>query len=360
MAVDARGRPAYVRWTRASRVPCPLGRIPRRVRRADRSLKSLGAVRDPLTELLIDVALLVLLLAVLAFAAMYAIDAVVTIASATGLSHFSAGSAIVAVATSLPEIGIAVFAVQSHQVGVTVGDVFGSNVADLALIAGIFLLISPVRQVGASASRGLMYLLVVASAVPLLLLVAGQGSRWIGVGLLALFGLYLYQVLRSRSAEEAPATSRGTLVRAALVFAVGIAVVLISARFVVELASGITAETGLGRTAIGATVVALGTSLPELSVDLVAVRRRLLELALGDIVGSCATNVTLVLGIVLVLTPVQVNFRLLGDLVGFALLLPVLTLLFLRKGQFSTWQPTVLLVLYGIFLAVTYGLVGFG
>ena len=311
-------------------------------------------------ELLSAVALLVLLLAILAVASMYAIDAVVRIASATGLSHFSAGSAIVAVATSLPEIGIAAFAVQSHQVGVTVGDVFGSNVADLALIAGIFLLVSPVRHVEVSTSRGLMWVLIVATAVPLLLLVAGEGGRWIGLGLLGLFAFYLYRVLRSRSAVAPLETPPGTLLRAALVFAAGMAVVLLSARFVVSLASDITAETGLARTAIGATVVALGTSLPELSVDLLAVRRRLLDLALGDIVGSCATNVTLVLGLVLVLTPIRVNFRLLGDLVGFALLLPVVTLLFLRKGRFSTWQPLVLLVLYVVFVGFTYGLLGFG
>ena len=105
-------------------------------RQDNRTLKSQRALQEALPELLIEVVPLGLPLAILAVASIYAIDAVVKIASATGLSRFAARWAIVAVATSLPEIGIAAFSVEGHEVGVSVGNAFGSNAADLALIAG--------------------------------------------------------------------------------------------------------------------------------------------------------------------------------------------------------------------------------
>lgn len=213
---------------------------------------------------------------------------------------------------------------------------------------------------GSPTTRDPRWLLIAASAAPLLLFVAGEGTQWIGLGLLGCFGVDPFQVRRAGSTATEPESSPGTLRRAALVFGVSVGAVLLSARFVVVLASEVTTATGLGRTAIGATVVALGTSLPERSGDLLAVRRRLPDLTLGDIVGSCVTNVTLVLGVVLVLTPIRVNFRDLGDLIGFALRLPVLMLLFLRMGRISGWQPMVFHGLYGAFGAVTYGLLAIG
>ncbi|MFN3655005.1 MAG: sodium:calcium antiporter [Candidatus Nitrosotenuis sp.] len=134
----------------------------------------------------------------------------------------------------------------------------------------------------------------------------------------------------------------------------GIALVIISSKFIVDSASSIAEYTGIRESVIGATIIAVGTSLPELTVDIISVKRRHLDLALGDIIGSCVTNITLVLGIVLILSSVSVNFGMLTSLIGFAIITPFAMFMLIRTSKIKKWYSFLFFGIYVAFLLVIY------
>jgi cation:H+ antiporter len=306
-----------------------------------------------MTELIINVVLLAVFLVILVRSAMFAIESVVKFSKITGIGELAAGFVIVAVSTSVPEISVAVFSTTSENVGITLGDIFGSNVTNIGLITALFLLFSPVRKIETKTIRSFIPLLLAASLIPLFLLLAQQGSKFIGIALLAAFAFFIYRISKS-NIEQKQERQKGSPHKSLFYFLIGIAIVIVSAKIIVDSASAIAEMTGLRESVIGATIIALGTSLPELAVDVMAVRKKHLDLALGDIIGSCITNITLVLGIVLVLSTVEINFGILSTLVSFAIILPFVLFVLLRRGNIAKWQSVSLFAMYAIFLIVIY------
>ncbi len=101
----------------------------------------------------------------------------------------------------------------------------------------------------------------------------------------------MYYTLKFRQFEEKEKV-KGSALRSLVFFFVGISLVIISSKFIVDNAASIAEFTGIRESVIGATIIAIGTSLPELTIDIISVKRRHLDLALGDIIGSCITNIT--------------------------------------------------------------------
>lgn len=303
----------------------------------------------------VDLLLLLSSLAVLVISANRAVSAITRFSKAVGISELSSGLVIVSVSTSLPETTVAIFSATSGNIGVTLGDVFGSNVTNIALIAAILLVISPLRSIeDKNTVLTLSWELIAASLIPLLLLVVRVGSRLVGLALLAVFVYFVLHTLRQDKHEKSGPFVGGSGSMQLAVFLAMILIVIVSARGVVESVSSIAALTGVRKSIIGASVVALGTSLPELTVDTIAAKKGHIGLAFGDIIGSCVTNITLVLGIGLSLSSVTTDFRILGELVSFAIAAPVALLLLIRRGRASRWHAIVLLVIYSMFLAVIF------
>lgn len=308
-----------------------------------------------MSEIIFDIIILAVSLAVLVKSAIFAIERIVKFSKITGIGELAAGFVIVAVATSTPEISVAVFSTQTDNIGITLGDIFGSNVTNIALITGLFLLISPIRQIERKTLKTLLPLLLASSAIPLALLITQQGSKFVGVALLAVFGFFLYYTIKFHPPEpDNRQPERGSAIRQIVCFFVGIALVIISAKFIVDSASSIALATGIKQSVLGATIIALGTSLPELTVDIIAVRKRHLELALGDIIGSCITNITLVLGLVLAVSTISINFGILSSLIGFAVLAPFAMFLFIRKAKIKKWHSVLLFAIYAVFMFTIY------
>lgn len=306
-------------------------------------------------EVIFDIIILASFLIILVKSAIFAIERIIKFSKITGIGELAAGFIIVAVATSTPEISVAVFSTHSENIGITLGDIFGSNVTNIGLIAALFLLISPIRHIEKKTLRTLLPLLLTSSTIPLALLTMQQGSKLVGITLLAAFGFFLYYTFRFHQAERnGDQQEKGSAIKQLAYFFVGIALVIISAKFIVDSASSLAEATGIKQSVIGATIIALGTSLPELTVDVIAVRKRHLELALGDIVGSCITNITLVLGLVLALSTIDINFGILSSLIGFAMIAPFVLFLFIRTTKIKKWHSTTLFVIYVVFLFTIY------
>ena len=241
------------------------------------------------------------------------------IAELTGLGRLLVGSVLLAGATSLPELTVDISAVRSGMANLAVGDLMGSSLFNLAILAILDL---SHRQRGRLFSRAASAHALSATVSLALTAVAGLsilvGQRMgtfaimnIGAGSVGIFVLYIFSVRMiffdqrisaqqaGLSGHAAPAP-RITLRRAAVGFAVAATAILITGPYVAEAAGEIADKTGLGTTFVGTTLVAFSTSLPELAATMAAVRIGAFDLAAGNIFGSNAFNMVLLVPLDLV------------------------------------------------------------
>lgn len=152
--------------------------------------------------------------------------------------------------------------------------------------------------------------------------------------------------------ETVEATTRGDVKKVTATLCLSFVGLLVAARLVVYSGSNIAAFLGVPPILIGARIVAIGTSLPELTLDLTAARRGRIQLALGDIIGSNLTNLTLVLGLVLVSSPLAVDMTIFTEMLPFLLITTVVFWRFLTRGGVSQFGGMILVLVYVLFQAV--------
>jgi len=317
---------------------------------------------------LINALILLASLLVLDKASDWTITNSVRVADITGFGKTAVGFVLVAFATSLPELFVSIFSVIGEEtIGVAIGNVLGSNIANICLILGICFLIialknsSNVKLLPSMAKEeiGSLYFgIFVASIIPLTLIYIGYASRFIGIVLLTIFVVYLYQLSKIRRVKEESALGgeRQKLRRYTILTFLGAAGVVISSYFIVDSASYLAFEIGIPRVVIGATVVAFGTSIPELATSVDATRKGHLDMALGNIVGSGFINITCILGITLVASTLElVDMTAFSDLVMFSLIANLFLWYFLSSEKLSWREGAVLLFMYFLFLTISFG-----
>jgi cation:H+ antiporter len=191
----------------------------------------------------------------------------------------------------------------------------------------------------------------------LTLLYIGYASRLIGIILIAIFIFYLYQLSKMRRVvEETSANTNRRKLRAYTFWTfLGAAGVVVASYFIVDSASFIAGYVGISRVVIGATIVAFGTSVPELATSINATRKGHLEMALGNIVGSCFINITCILGVALIASPLNVNMAAFSNLVLFSLITNLFLWYFISSEKITWRESAVLLFIYLVFLAISFG-----
>jgi cation:H+ antiporter len=330
-------------------------------------LKQGEAVMFEETGLIGNLLILIASLIVLGKASDVTINNSIRVSDITGFGKTTIGFILVGFSTSLPELSVSIFAVFTQaSIGVAIGNVLGSNIADIALILGVcFLLIALKRSKNnsccltpAKEEIGNLYFgLFIASIIPLALLYIGYASQFIGVILLTIFVIYMLQLSREKRVKEEGALGpeRSRLRKYAAFALISAVVVVASASFVVESASFIAASVGIPPVVIGATVVAFGTSIPELATSISSIRKGHLSLALGNIVGSCFINITCILGVALLASPLTVNMTAFSNLAMFSLITNLFLWYFLSSERLSWREGALLLVLYVVFLITSFG-----
>jgi cation:H+ antiporter len=288
----------------------------------------------------------------------------VKLSNITGFGKTTIGFILVGFATSLPELSVTVFGVTSENIGVSIGNVLGSNIVDIALVLGVCFLIVAVKcprfqcmyPAMAKEEIGNLYFgLFIASIIPLALLYIGQASQLIGVILLTIFVFYMIQLSRVRKPKDEASLGeeRRKLHHYAFLALVGASGVISSAFFIVDSASYIAVSAGVPSVIIGATIVAFGTSIPELVTSISSARKGHFNLALGSIVGSCFINITFILGVALVVSSLTLSITAFSNLVLFSLITNLFLWYFLSSERMSWREGAVLLVLYVMFLIVS-------
>ncbi len=286
-------------------------------------------------------------------------DSSANIARITGLGEMAVGFLILSIVTSLPELAVSISAVNSGDIEIPVGTVFGSNIANIGLILGLTAVLSPSTIIIAREDyRSLCFMLVIASLVPLQILVLGGFANLTGLMLLGMFIIFSAYSIKGRipvvENGEEPETRK--LSKELIIVFGGVAAIIISSRFVVDSSVAISSMLQIDQSVIGATVIALGTSLPELSVSLAAVKKSRIGLALGNILGSCITNLTLILGFVLVLSKLKVNILVFAELVVILIIVNLTLWRFIVDRRIDFGNGMVLLLLYSIFAISTLGI----
>ncbi|MDP1617693.1 calcium/sodium antiporter [Phenylobacterium sp.] len=248
----------------------------------------------------------------LAFGGEILVRGAVGSARVLGVSPLLSGLVLVGFGTSTPELVTSLIAALRNAPDIAVGNVVGSNIANILLILGVTAAISPIYVRPQAIGRD-MIALGASSVICLLAVVAGFIDRWFGLFLLVLLGIYLVVTyLRERNHEAGGVTRPPVerdwkrLGRFVLMTAGGIVLTVVGARLLVggaiELAEGL----GMPQRVIGLTIVAVGTSLPELVACVVAALRRHADVALGNVIGSNIYNVFGILGITAAVSPIRI------------------------------------------------------
>ncbi len=319
--------------------------------------------------LLGNVVILLAALAALVFSSERAIENSVKVADVTGLGKTIVGFVLVAFATSIPELMVAVFAVLSPETSeLSIGNVLGANILNIALILGICILIVTLRRpryrgsllrVAKEETGSLHFGLFVASIVPLSLLYIGHASRFIGVLLLLIFIYYMVQLARSGKTtgreREATSHSKGKVSKYGLYAIASVVVVAVCAFFIVASASYIAESLGIPAIIIGATIVSFGTTLPEMATSISSVRKGHFNLALGNLVGSCFVNITCILGVALIASAPSIDVGVFSNIALFSLIANLFLWYFLSSERLSWREGALLLFLYVVFIVVSFG-----
>ena len=259
--------------------------------------------------MLITVSLLVLGLALLFGGGEALVRGGVSLALRFGLSPLIVGLTVVAFGTSLPELLVSVQAALSGSPDIAVGNVVGSNIANILLILGATAVIAPITMAFKTVSRDLM--IMIAAAVAMLALGwVGLIERWMGMAMLASLIIYLIFACRNTPCEDVPSdTSMSKLLwwQETLAILGGLVALMVGANLLVGSATDIARTFGVSEAVIGLTIVAVGTSLPELAASLVAAIRRQSDIAIGNVVGSNIFNILAILGITAMIEPITVS-----------------------------------------------------
>jgi cation:H+ antiporter len=232
------------------------------------------------------------------------------LALATGLSPLVVGLTVVAFGTSTPELAISVDAALRGAPDIAVGNVVGSNIANVLLILGLSALIAPL-VVARQLIRLDVPVMVIISGLVFFLAMDGRVARWEGlllVGLGVLYTVALVRIGRRDGADPgADAGPPGAWWINALLILVGLALLILGARWLVEAAVTIATALGVSELVIGLTVVAVGTSMPEIATSILATLRGQREIAVGNVIGSNIFNLLVVLGATAALAPAGVG-----------------------------------------------------
>jgi len=305
--------------------------------------------------MLIDILALALGLVALVFAADWFVDGTSAIARNLGVSPLLIGLTIVGLGTSAPEILVACLASMQGNPGLAIGNAIGSNIANVGLILGMTALIAPLAFHSGLLRRELPVLMLI--SVFCYVLALDGLSVTDGVMMLVVLAVFLFWLIRTAMTErkndaltqevEAEIPDAMPNNKAWVYFAVGLVGLLLSSKVLVWAAVNIAHSIGVSDLVIGLTIVALGTSLPELAASISSVLKGEGDLAVGNVIGSNVYNLLAVYSLPALIAPGPVDATVISRdfpvLLGFTAVLFILGMGISKAGNINRWEGSALL-----------------
>jgi cation:H+ antiporter len=252
-------------------------------------------------DVLLSAALLIIGLVMLCLGGNWLVSGGITIAKKFRISNLVIGMTIIAYGTSAPELAASIAAAGDHS-AIILGNIIGSNIANIGMVVGFAAILTPLT-LRKSILRKEIPIMLAVSALLILISIDGEISQYDGVLLLVglgVFGLYTFRnALKHREAAE-DSTSSGksnVYLKSAGLIGIGIVILYIGSILTVDNAVVIATEFGLSEKIIGLTVIAIGTSLPELITSIIAIRKGHTDIGIGNIIGSNIYNVLMIMGV---------------------------------------------------------------
>lgn len=281
------------------------------------------------------------------------VDGAAGIARKFHIPQLVIGLTIVAMGTSAPEAAVSISAALKGSADITIGNIVGSNILNILIILGLASVIVPIAVAKATIKLDMPFMLLITAV---LLALGWDGTVSLGDGLiLAAFfvgyiGYLLYDAKKHPEIAEGEFLRNLSLPKSLMWTALGLALIILGSNVAVDAATEIARILGLSERFIGLTIVALGTSLPELFTSVMAARKGNADIAIGNIVGSNIFNILFVVGLSALIIPVPFAqaFRI-DTLVAFGagLLLWLCSL----RGKLVRWHGAVMLLAYGGYFA---------
>jgi len=338
-------------------------------------------VQSLFADLLLNLVVIGFSFLALNWASNLAITNALKVSAISQLGKTSIGFTLIAMSTTLPELTVAVIAASTDGAALSVGNVLGSNIFNISCIIGLSALLVYIRprkcgrekraelnvmpSLSKSELSNIHFGLFISSVVPLILIYIATATWAVGLILLLIFAGYMYVMskvrLPSENGEADPQEKKK--LKRYVAFTIGGALgVVLSANFLVDSAVAIAESVGVPQTVIGATIIAFGTSLPELTVSLKSVLRGHSDLAFGNLIGASFINTTLILGITffvpqLVGAPIIMNMNVFQNLVIFSIIINLFFWYFLSREKISWKEGAIFLFIYLLFLATTLGFI---
>ena len=252
-------------------------------------------------EVVLSSALLVTGLVMLCFGGNWLVNGGVAIAKKFRISNLVIGMTIVAYGTSTPELAASIAAAGDHS-AIILGNIVGSNIANVGMVIGVAAILVPLA-VQKSVLRKEIPIMLGVSALLVLLSIDGEISQYDGTILLIGLGLFAVYTFRSalkqreKNADDSNSTKNNVYLKSIGLIGIGIIVLYIGAILTVDNAVVIATELGLSEKIIGLTVIAIGTSLPELITSIIAIRKGHSDIGIGNIIGSNIYNILMIMGV---------------------------------------------------------------
>ncbi|MDD2656213.1 MAG: calcium/sodium antiporter [Patescibacteria group bacterium] len=310
--------------------------------------------------MLLTILLLIIGLAILIYGADALVKGSASIAKKLGISSIVIGLTVVAFGTSAPEMVVNLMSISKGTTDLAIGNIIGSNIANILLILGVTAIIFPLAVKKGTTYKEIPFALLAVLLVALFgndFIVNKIGdnilSRTEGIALLTFFVIFLYYTFGLSKVEGEHEDIKTYKVGTSfLLFLIGLAGLIIGGKMIVDNAIILAKLAGMSERLIGLTIVAIGTSLPELATSIVAALRKQADIAIGNVIGSNIFNVFWILGLTATIAPLPVNANINFDIL-FACFATLLFLLFMfigKKHKLDRWQGIFFVILYVAYL----------
>ena len=296
-------------------------------------------------------------LALLFVSGKFLVDSSVAISRRLRIPRMIIGLTVVAFGTSAPELLVSLQAAFSGYPEIAIGNVVGSNISNILLVLAITALIFPIPVPKSSVKRDWPIMMAV-SVLLYIFAMNGWISRLEGVIFVSLLGLYiLFSVIRSRGAErmveqEADQGHMKWWV-AVIIFLISVVGLAFGADLLVENAALVAEKMGMSKRVVSITIVAVGTSIPEVATSVIAALKKETDISVGNIIGSNIMNILSVLGFTSLVSPISVSAEIAGFDIPWMLGISLLFLLLMlpaSRARITRWEGIIMIVIYLVYI----------
>lgn len=283
-------------------------------------------------------------------------DGAVALAERMQIPQIVIGLTIVALGTSAPEFCVSLVSALKGTADLAVGNVVGSNIFNTMLIVGVAAMVAPMTILPSTIKKDVPVALLASVALTVMVLMDGDLSRVDAVLLFVGFLAFMWVTLRgakgSHAIEQEQAAPRGySVLKSVGLLVLGLACLVVGSNIFVDGATSVAQTLGVSEAVIGLTIVAGGTSLPELATSVVAARKGNSGIAIGNVLGSNVLNILLILGAAGLICPMQVQGITLVDFAMMTISVLLLWLFSYTKLTVARWEGAVLTVLFLAYMA---------